>query len=111
VDGGGIYNGGTTTVTGCKITDCEAQRFGGGIYSANYGALTVEYGEINGCTASQGGALSNMGMATIIGTEMAYNVAKLRGGAIFMFGTMVIKDQALIRDNSTVGDGGGIYQS
>ncbi len=59
VDGGGLYNSGTTTVAQSIFTNNSANTVGGGI--ENVGTLTVVDSSFNSNSAEGGGSLDNVG--------------------------------------------------
>jgi predicted outer membrane repeat protein len=86
LQGGGIYNAGTLTVSGCTLSS-NAASFSGGPYTGdgggiyNAGSLTV-----SGCTLSNnsafsyGGAIYNSGMVTVSSCTVDQNYAQFGGG-------------------------------
>jgi hypothetical protein len=90
LNGGGIYNGGALTVSGCTISNnndghpSRGTTFGGGI--ANHGFLTVI-----GCTISN-------------------NSCRLWGGGIYNAQSLIVSNSTVSSNsvNSAFGDGGGI---
>ena len=78
--GGGIFNGGTLTVTNCVLSDNSAG-FGGGIDNA--GTLTVTNSTLSGNSASQddeGGGIENLGTLTLTNSTLTGNTAGNGGG-------------------------------
>jgi predicted outer membrane repeat protein len=81
-DGGGIYNAGTTTVSGCTATRNTAE-YGGGIYNFE-GTLTLQMSDASGATCSVTG-----------------NRATVNGGGIYSwFGTVTSDDTAILAGNT-----------
>jgi hypothetical protein len=79
-DGGGIYNGGTLTITSSTITNNSSNINGGGIY--NNGTLTITNSTIAnnfaydvGGGGPAGGGIYNNGTLTIINSTIASNSA------------------------------------
>ena len=89
--GGGLYNAGTTTLTGCTIagnssTSSASFAGGGGLYNSNTGDLTLDNCTVSGNSGtSDGGGLFNYGTATLLDCTLSGNSAALRGGGIFDF--------------------------
>ncbi len=136
IKGGGIYNAGTLTVSGCTFKGNEAIQEigsdtaeGGGIY--NTGTLAVTDCTLSdnsatanndvGTPAAAGGGIYNTGTLTISGSTFRHNSASASGaalplssaGGIFNAGTLTLNNSA-VSDNSTsayVGSGGGIENS
>ena len=77
--GGGIYNGGALTLTGCTLSG-NAASFGGGIY--NGGALTLTGCTVSGNAAAEGagGGIYSTGMVTLTGCTLSDNSAFYAGG-------------------------------
>jgi hypothetical protein len=118
--GGGIYNAGTLTLSGCDLYDCNnydpqadpqvTNWFGGGIY--NRGTLTLNSCQVYDCSSwGGGGGISNAGMLTLSGSTLSGNTAVYGGGGgIANNGTLTLSSSTL-SDNTTGSDGGGIYNS
>ena len=119
-DGGGIYNEGTVTVTGCIVTDNLVLFLGGGIY--NVGTLTVTRTTVtrnsafDGSSFAGGGGIYNFGTLTIDKSAVSDNrassvVGEARGGGIFNAATLIIRNTTV--SGNSVGAptkaGGGIY--
>jgi hypothetical protein len=79
--------------------------FGGAIY--NVGNLSLQNVVLTNNRASQGGALYNSGVATIVGGEFTSNTSPniVAGGAIMSLGTLTIADTNFISNRGTA-----IYQ-
>jgi predicted outer membrane repeat protein len=68
--GGGVYNGGSLTVTNTTFSDNSATNGGGGIYNA--GTLTVTNSTFSGNSATNGGGgIYNAGTATVSNSILA----------------------------------------
>jgi hypothetical protein len=99
--GGGIYNGGTLTVSGCTVSGnyCDpnsASSYGGGI--ANFGTLTVSNSTVSD------------NYATEIGDVSLNPPPTNEGGGIYNAGTLTVSNST-ISGNFAFGDGGGIYNA
>jgi hypothetical protein len=111
--GGGLYNGGTLTVTGSTLSANTATNSGGGIY--NSGTLTVSDSTLSGNAANgNGGGIYNYFSGTLAVSDsiMSGNSARGAGGGIYNFvGTLTVSDSTLSGNaaNGTYGVGGGIY--
>jgi hypothetical protein len=129
LDGGGIYNHGTLTVSGCTLSG-NAALYGGAIFNDSGAALTV-----SGCTLSgnyvhgstqypinafddhpDGGAIYNRGTATVANTTLSGNEADGpdfgmgNGGAIFNDSSGMLKlSDCTLSGNSARGWGGAIF--
>jgi hypothetical protein len=108
-NGGGIFNGGTLTVTNCTLSGNSAG-FGGGIL--NRGTLTVTDSTLSGNTApaGDGGGIwnDNNGALTVTGCTLSGNFADYFGGGILNRGTLNVTDCFLSSNSALHGDGGGI---
>jgi len=87
--GGGIYNAGTLTVTGCAIsgntafTDQSAVPADGGGIASNAGSLTVTNCIIDGNSGYNGGGIYCLGGSlSVTGSSFSRNQAFQEGGAI-----------------------------
>ena len=108
INGGGICNYGYVAINGGTITGCKADD-GGAIKNNDGAELGIGGGVITNCTsATNGGAISNFGMATMSGATIRGNTAKGRGGAIWTSGYLDI-GTATITGNQAKELGGGIY--
>jgi len=81
-NGGGIYNDGTLTVTGSTIElNTNLSSLGGGGIS-NYGTLTVTASTIESNTSFNGGGINNVGTLMVINSTIVSNTATESGGGI-----------------------------
>jgi len=107
-DGGGIYNNGTLTMTNCTLTGNSAF-FGGGIY--NNGTLTMTNCTLTGNSAFFGGGIFNFaGTATLNQCTLSENSADGGGGIFNNEGTATL-NQCTLSENSATNGGGGIYNT
>jgi hypothetical protein len=124
-DGGGIYNGGTLTVSNSTLSSNSAggQNGGGGIY--NGGTLTVSNSTLSGNSSSSstsnsgGGGIYNGGTltvsnSTLSGNSFSSSTSNSGGGGIYSSGALTVSNSTL-SGNSLSGfggsfsGGGGIY--
>jgi predicted outer membrane repeat protein len=112
--GGGIYNTGTLTVSGCTITNNTAYnnsnaQFGGGIF--NHGILTLTGCTLSGNRSGFGGGIDNLGTLTVSGCTLSGNSAKgcgaIANGVGNGHGTATLTN-CTFSNNSAAGGGGGI---
>jgi hypothetical protein len=119
INGGGIFNQGTTTVTGCTISSNQASYSGGGIY--NSASLTVTNSTISSNLVSAfvgnatGGGIVNRasGQLLVTNSTVSANTASSNslggttggGGGIENSGTATVTN-SLITGNSAINDGG-----
>jgi predicted outer membrane repeat protein len=85
--GGGIYNGGTLTLTNCTLSGNSGD-FGGGIYSA--GTLTLNQCTLSGNSAYFGGGIYSAGTLTLNQCTLSGNSAYFGGGGIYNSGTLTL---------------------
>ncbi|MBX2997301.1 MAG: hypothetical protein KF893_02230 [Caldilineaceae bacterium] len=94
--GGGLYNAGTSTLTGAVIVQNEAYS-GGALYNA--GILTVRESDVEGNFAAyHGGGIFNSGEATLSTGSLVRNTAE-SGGGFATTGDLTILN-ATVADNS-----------
>ena len=108
-DGGGIYNGGTLTVTDSTLSGNSATFFGGGgIY--NGGTLTVTDSTLSGnsVTFFDGGGIYNSGILTVTNSTLSANTADFGGGILNNFGGTLMVTNSTLSGNTAGGAGGGI---
>ncbi|MGO9468769.1 MAG: hypothetical protein ACLQIB_56500 [Isosphaeraceae bacterium] len=109
LDGGGIYNSNTGTITASHSTIFgNWARDGGGI--SNNGNLTVSHTTISGNLADDGGGIYNNGNLTASHTTMSGNQTGAYGGGIYNNGKLAIS-HTTISSTSAPDDGGGIYNN
>jgi hypothetical protein len=110
-DGGGIYNAGTLTVSGCTLSGNSPFNNGGGIYNDFGATLTVSGCTISNNSASDGGGIYNAGTLTVSGCTISNNSAG-DGGGIYNRGTAMVTNSTLSNNfagGAGEGLGGGIY--
>jgi CSLREA domain-containing protein len=116
-DGGGIYHADPEDLVelyDCTIADNTAIGSGGAIY--NSGNLLLQFGTLNGNTASFGGGLFNERYATVSNTAFQLNNAN-EGAGIYNTSLDESEEYAgtlnlissLLQFNSAEANGGGIY--
>ena len=110
VNGGGIYNAGTLTLTTVTVTGNYADSYGGGV--ANYGTLTVTGSTISENGDGTGGGIYNAASrtATITSSTISSNSALGSGPGIANDGTLTLMSST-VHDNNTMHSGGGIVSS
>ena len=117
--GGGIFNGGTLTVSNCTFSGNNAFFAGGGI--DNSGTLKVSNSTFSDNRAGvggpsggggYGGGISNGGTLTVTNSTFINNrvhgVHSGYGGGIYNFGTLTVSNSTF-SDNFALVEGGGIY--
>ncbi len=118
LQGGGIYNAGTLTLSGCYMrlnSTTGAGNTGGAIANAAGATLTLNHTQLYENTADYGGAISSSGTVTInSGTVIESNNANRDGGGIWNGsidggGQLTITDHVVVNDNSAGEYGGGIF--
>ncbi len=102
-DGGGIYNGGTLTLTQSTLSGNTAAFSGGGI--DNHGTLTVTQSSVSGNSASVGGGIFNDVVLTVTRSTVSGNTAG-NGGGIDNLGTLTVTQSTLA--GNTAQRGGGL---
>ncbi len=137
VDGGGLDNSGTLTVSGSTFTgnvaaDGSSASFGGGL--ANFGTAMVTDSTFIGNSAGSGnpsgfgsglygnygygGGLYNAGTLTVTDSTFHSNSAGIGsidnldygiGGGLANFGTATVTDSTFSNNSSSFGFGGGVY--
>lgn len=113
IDGGGILNSGTLTLTNSTISNniTSAQMSGGGI--ANGGTLTVLNSTFSANSASGfflgGGGIANSGILTVTDSTFVYNTSGTGGGGIANEGTLTVTNSTFANNSAnSAGRGGGI---
>ena len=107
--GGGVYNDGTLTVSGCNLNGNTGAFAGGAIF--NLGTLTVTYSALTGNQAASGGGVySDGGTATLSGCILSGNTAISGGGLCNSSGTLQISGCFVLSNTTGInGEGAGIY--
>jgi hypothetical protein len=114
VNGGGIQNSGTLTVTNCTLSGNSATQAGGGIENDN--TLTVTNSTLSGNSAGEsGGGIDNKASMTITNSTLSANSAPV-GGGIFNFslllgdvrvgGTLTVTNCTLSGNSASAAGGG-----
>ncbi|MCG6889211.1 MAG: CSLREA domain-containing protein [Gammaproteobacteria bacterium] len=107
-DGGGLYNGGTTTADRIIIRGNHGYANGGGIY--NDGGLTLTNSTIDGNGAEGGGGIFDTGTGTrsISGSTLSDNGAVGGGGYNGRSGISMTMTNSTVSGNIAVDMGGGL---
>jgi len=107
--GGGIYNAGKLTISGCTLSGNGTSQLGGAIF--NGGTLKISGCTVSGYQAQGGGAVYNGGPLTVSGCTVSGNQADW-GGAIYNTCTLTVSDNSNLTgnlaENSTDSNGGAV---
>jgi hypothetical protein len=107
VEGGGIENYGTLTLSAGTLSGNTANDEGGGIN--NYGTVTVSGSTLSNNHGSYGGGIATHGTATVSGGSiLSGNSSAYAGGGIYNNGTLTVSGGSTLSGNSANTDGGGI---
>ena len=106
--GGGIFNGGTLTMSNSTLSGNSAQINGGAILNSGGGnaTVTVSNSTLSGNSADFGGAIFNLGPLTVSNSTLSGNSARDNGGAIRNGGTLTMSNSTL--SGNSAQDGGAI---
>ena len=112
---GGVITGGTGYPF--TLTSSTVVYYGGGVYIASGGQLTMTGGNIIGCSATYGGGVhidGESGKFSMSGGSIAGCVASIIGGGVRASGTFKMSGQAVIRSCTAESAtqfvfGGGVY--
>ena len=114
--GGGIYNGGSltltdSTVSGNAINGTSQNVFGGGIFNA--GTMIIDSSTIAGNTAAasggffgDGAGLGNSGTLNVVNSTVVGNITNFGGGALFNGSGTTTFNDSTISGNQDVSEGG-----
>lgn len=110
VQGAGIFNAETLTVTAGSIVDSESTGNGAGLFNDITGNLTVQDSTIrNNIAAGSGGGISNFkGQLTVLNSTISGNTAFSGGGLFEFYGTVNLKSVTITGNTTTTGSGGGL---
>ena len=102
--GGGVYNGGTLTLTDDTFTNDNGYDYYGGAVD-NYGTLTMTDDTLSGDSGYYGGGVTNWGTATLADDTFADDNGYY-GGGVSNWGTATLGDDTFSNDNGDYGYGG-----
>jgi hypothetical protein len=113
LNGGGIYNQGTLTVTQCTLSGNSVSQnsSGGGIFNLG-GTLTVTNSTLSGNSAGAGGGIfnaANVGSTVTLTSSTLSGNSAGDGGGIFNQGTLSVTSSTLSGNSAPTGAGGGIF--
>lgn len=107
--GGGIYNGGTLTITASTLSENSASDAGGGIY--NSGTLTISASTLSGNSvpgvSGAAGGIYNSRTLSVTDSTLSKNDAGHGGGIFNEEGTVTVSDSTFSGDSANNGGGGG----
>ena len=113
-DGGGIFNSGTLTLIHTTLSgNATSSGDGGGIHNDGGATLTLDDSAVvsNTATAGDGGGISNVGALTVSNSSVSNNTSTNGvGGGIDNAGMLTLSNTT-VSGNSTTDQGGGIYSS
>jgi CSLREA domain-containing protein len=111
--GGGIFNGGTLTLTNSTVSGNAAANDGGGIFN-NGGIVTLVNSVVSGNNAGvDGGGIRNDpgGTVTLTNSTVSGNTAGDDAGGIHNVGGTLTLTNSMVSGNDSGDDGGGIRNS
>ena len=112
-NGVGIYNLGTLTLEGGKLSGNIATENGGGVY--NESSVTVTGGSVINNSGKEGGGIYNCSTGVVAlggsGEVTANKSSESSGGGVANYGTLSVSDNAEISCNYGYTDGGGIINN
>jgi hypothetical protein len=109
--GGGIYNGGTLTLTSSTVSGNTAGVHGGGLFNGGTLSLTT-YSTVSGNTASSlGGGIYNGGTLTTENTTVSDNTASGGGGIYSSVGNTLTLTRSTVSGNTAGRVGGGLFNN
>ena len=114
LEGGGILNAGVLTVTNSTFSGNSISfTNGGAIYNLAAGTVTISNSTFIDNRAGLGGGISNSGLMTIADSTFSANIVNLGGGGIFNHnnGSLLLTTSTIANNQTTEGDGGGIYNN
>ena len=104
---GGVFNVGTFTMEGGKISGNRAHN-GTGVYNSDSGTFTMQGGTISGNGATYGGGVASDGAFVMEDGTISDNTAD-SGGGVFDVGTFTMENGTISGNTAT--DGGGVYNN
>jgi predicted outer membrane repeat protein len=117
VNGGGVSNSGTLTVSDCTLIGNTASSDGGGIY--NTGRLTITGSTLSGNSANNGGGIYSSGNTTVSNSTLSDNSVSNDGGGVCNTGSsssLTISSSTLsgnsagfVGESIFFGEGGGVF--
>ncbi|MEG2076303.1 MAG: hypothetical protein RRY34_07345, partial [Victivallaceae bacterium] len=107
--GGAIYNGGISTISGSTFSGNIVSGNGGALYNAGGAIATISGSTLSTNTAHDGGAIYNSENVTIIGSTFSGNAASGNGGAIYNGGIGTISGSTFSDNTALIG--GAIYNT
>ena len=108
-NGGGIYNGGTLTVTSSTVSGNTSSN--GGIFNGGTLTLTLTDSTVSGnTTGNSGGGIWNQGTLTLTNSTVTGNSARVWGGGIANISgaTMTLTNSTVGGNSTEISVGGGI---
>ena len=110
-EGGGLYNAGTATLTGCTLSGNLADYPGGGI--ANSGTVTLTNCTLSGNAGGYGGGggVYNDGTATLTNCTLSGNAAEFGGGILATIGGTATLTNTIVANNSPENCNGDIQSA
>ena len=116
--GGGVYNNGQLSINNSQLIQNRAARQGGAIYNAAGGTMVVNNTTLEGNQAmlpldpgEHGGAIANLGAATISNSTFFNNQATQTGGAVSNQGSMYITNSTFSTNLTMVLNGSAIVSA
>ena len=107
IDGGGVYNFGSLTLTDDTLSGNSAQDYGGGVW--NSGTATLTDDTLSGNSAQDdGGGVFNASTATLTNDTLSGNLAQY-GGGVWNSDTATLTNDTLSGNSAQYG--GGVYNN
>ena len=115
IGGGGLYNAGTSVISGGEISSNSSLMWGGGILSER-NTITIKGGEIKNNSSPYGGGIAITGGTVILdGASINGNTADYCGGGVYATGftgsdtVFEMRSGSITGNTATDNTGGGIF--
>jgi hypothetical protein len=102
LEGAGIWNAGTLSLSGCTLDNNFATNYGGGIFNYSLGSVTLTNCTVASNSASYDGGLYSEGTVAARNCTFAYNSASVNNGGVVSAGGSFDLAGSLVASNTAV---------
>ena len=109
--GGGLYITGKMRIGNSRITDHYATEDGGGLYVGGTGTVTLEGTTLDNASGARGGSVAKYGKGSLVMNDVEITGTAADGGSILVADGTATLNSGSVHDGEATDNGGNVYIS